>query len=81
MPNILPFEDMDATEYEQIRDYLSSQLIPPEMKSEKEFSQEVQGYIVTRQQTDEGNIWTIYSADKLFTYAIGNIRLSRRRME
>ena len=26
---------MDATEYEQIRDYLSSQLIPPEMKSDR----------------------------------------------
>ena len=33
--NILPFEGMDATEYEQIRDYLSSQQIPPEMKSDR----------------------------------------------
>ena len=34
-PNIFPFEDMDPTEYKQIRDYLSSQLIPPEMKSDR----------------------------------------------
>ena len=33
--NIFPSEDMDPTEYEQIRDYLSSQLIPPGMKFDR----------------------------------------------
>ena len=76
---------MDVTEYEQIREYLSSQLIPPEMKSDryqrKNFLRKCKSVSLQNNKLMRVIFIGIYSADKLFTDAIGNIRLSRRRME
>ena len=76
---------MDVTEYEQIRDYLSRKLIPSEMKSDryqrKNFVRKCKGVSLQNNKLMKVISLIIYSAGKLSTYAIWNIRLSRRRME
>ena len=76
---------MNVTEYEQILDYLSSQQISLELKYNRyqrnNFVGKCKGVSLQNNKLMTVKFLIIYSTDKLFTDTLGNIRLSRRRIE